>query len=90
MQRASGVGDTFGEEIVMYSDSDILKDVTAELKFERSLRDDDIAVGVRDGMVTLAGFVDSYADKWRAERTAGRVKGVKAVVNDLILLERRG
>jgi osmotically-inducible protein OsmY len=67
----------------MYSDNDILKDVTAELKFEPSLRDDDIAVGVRDGVVTLAGFVDSYADKWRAERIAGRVKGVKSVVNDI-------
>jgi osmotically-inducible protein OsmY len=67
----------------MMSDSDILKDVTAELKMEPTLRDDDIAVGVRDGVVTLAGFVDSYADKWRAERSAGKVKGVKAVVNDL-------
>jgi osmotically-inducible protein OsmY len=67
----------------MYSDSDILKDVTAELKMEPGLRDDDIAVGVRDGVLTLAGYVDSYADKWRAERIAGRVKGVKALVNDL-------
>ena len=40
-------------------------------------------MGVRDGVVTLAGFVDSYADKWRAERIASKVKGVKAVVNDL-------
>jgi osmotically-inducible protein OsmY len=67
----------------MYSDSDILKDVTAELKMEPGLRDDDIAVGVRDGVLTLAGYVDSYADKWRAERIAGRVKGVRALVNDL-------
>jgi osmotically-inducible protein OsmY len=71
------------EEIIMMSDTDILKDVTAELKMEPSLRDDDVAVGVRDGVVTLAGFVDSYADKWRAERIASKVKGVKAVVNDL-------
>jgi osmotically-inducible protein OsmY len=67
----------------MYSDSDILKDVVAEFKMEPSLRDDDIAVGVRDGVVTLAGWVDSYADKWRAERIASKVKGVKAVVNEL-------
>ena len=67
----------------MYSDSDILKDVVAEVKMEPSLRDDDTAVGVRDGVVTLAGFVDSYADKWRAERIASKVRGVKAVVNDL-------
>jgi osmotically-inducible protein OsmY len=65
------------------TDTDILKDVTAELKMEPSLRDDDVAVGVRDAVVTLAGYVDSYADKRRAERIAGKVKGLKAVVNDL-------
>src|SRR4051812_27750776 len=67
----------------MQSDSDIQRDVISALKAEPSLRDDDIAVGVRDGVVTLAGFVDSYADKWRSERVVSQVKGVKAVVNDL-------
>jgi osmotically-inducible protein OsmY len=67
----------------MRTDSDIMKDVTAELRWEPGLRDDDIAIGVRDGIVTLAGFVDSYADKWRAERVVARVKGVRAVANDL-------
>ena len=67
----------------MQTDNDIQKEVLAALKGEPSLRDDDIALGVRDGVVTLAGFVDSYADKWRAERTVSKLKGVKAVVNDL-------
>ena len=67
----------------MQNDSDIQRDVMAELKAEPNLRDDDIAVGVRDGVVTLAGFTDSFADKWRAERVVSRVKGVRAVVNDL-------
>jgi osmotically-inducible protein OsmY len=67
----------------MRTDSDITKDVIAELRWEQGLRNDDVAVGVRDGVVTLAGFVDSYADKWRAERVATRVKGVRAVANDL-------
>ena len=67
----------------MQTDSDIHKDVVAELNAEPNLRDDDIAVGVRDGVVTLAGYVDSYADKWRAERVVSKVKGVKAVVNEL-------
>jgi osmotically-inducible protein OsmY len=67
----------------MRTDSDILKDVAAELKWEPGLRDDDIAVSVRDGVVTLAGFADSYADKWRAERVASRVKGVRAIANDI-------
>jgi osmotically-inducible protein OsmY len=67
----------------MRTDDEILKDVIAELKYEPNLRDDDVAVSVRDAVVTLAGFVDSYADKWRAETVASRVKGVKAVANDL-------
>lgn len=65
------------------TDNDIQKDIFAELNTEPNLRDDDIAAGVRDGVVTLAGFVDSYADKWRAERVVSKVRGVKAVVNDV-------
>ena len=67
----------------MHTDSDIQKDVLAELNAEPNLRNDDLALGVRDGVVTLAGYVDSYADKWRAERVVSKVKGVKAVVNEL-------
>jgi osmotically-inducible protein OsmY len=65
------------------NDSEIQKDIMDELKWEPSLRNDDIAVAVRDGVVTLAGFADSFADKIRAERVAGRVKGVKAIANDI-------
>jgi len=57
---------------MLRTDTDIQKDVVAELRYDPSLRDDDIAVAVRDGVVTLAGFVDSYTEKWTAERVAGR------------------
>jgi osmotically-inducible protein OsmY len=67
----------------MHADSDIQKDIIAELNAEPNLRNDDIAVAVRDGVVTLAGYVDSYADRWRAERVVRDIKGVKAVVNEL-------
>jgi osmotically-inducible protein OsmY len=67
----------------MHTDNDIQQDVVAELNAEPNLRNDDIAVRVREGVVTLAGTVDSYADKWRAERVVSNVKGVKAVVNEL-------
>jgi osmotically-inducible protein OsmY len=66
-----------------YLDHDIQKDIVAELEWEPSLRNDDIAVGVREGVITLGGFVDSFADKSMAERVAGRVKGVRAVANEL-------
>jgi len=67
----------------MFSDNDIQRNITAELKWEPSLRDDDLAVGVREGIVTLGGFVDSYADKRKAEQAAARVKGVKAIANEV-------
>ena len=68
---------------MLYTDSNIQRDITQELQWEPSLRGDDIAVGVRDGVVTLGGFVDSWSEKGRAERVAARVKGVKAIANEL-------
>jgi osmotically-inducible protein OsmY len=44
---------------------------------------EDIATAVKDGVVTLAGTVDTYAQRYAAERAIERVKGVKAIVNDL-------
>src|SRR6266850_1799009 len=43
----------------------------------------DIAVAVKDGVVTLTGFVRSYGQKTEAEQTAKRVAGVVAVANDI-------
>jgi osmotically-inducible protein OsmY len=68
---------------MLRTDTEINKDIVAELKWEPSLRNDDIAVGVRDGVVTLAGFVDSYADRYKAENVVSKVKGVKAIVNEI-------
>jgi osmotically-inducible protein OsmY len=65
------------------TDTELQKDIADELKWEPSLRNDDIAIGVRDGVVTLAGFVDSYSDRWKAERVTSRIRGVKAVANDI-------
>jgi osmotically-inducible protein OsmY len=70
-------------EVVMRTDSEIQRDIEDELRWDPSLENDDVAVSVRDGVVTLAGYVKSYLDKWHAERVAGRVKGVKAIANDL-------
>ena len=42
-----------------------------------------IGVTARDGVVTLTGFIDSYAGKLAAERAVKRVRGVRAVANDL-------
>jgi osmotically-inducible protein OsmY len=71
------------KEEAMRKDIEIQNDVVAELKWEPGLKDDDIAVGVRDGVVTLGGAATSYGDKMTAERVASRIKGVKAIANDI-------
>jgi osmotically-inducible protein OsmY len=67
----------------MRSDTEIRDDVEAELRYDPDMANADIAVSVKDGVVTLAGFARSYFQKWEAERAAKRVKGVRAVANDL-------
>jgi osmotically-inducible protein OsmY len=67
----------------MKSDSDIKRDVEAELKWDPDIDRTDIAVAVKDGVVTLTGFVRSYTQKWQAERDAKRVSGVVGVANDI-------
>ena len=67
----------------MKTDIDIKRDVEEELRFNPDLDATDIAVAVKDGVVTLSGFVRSYSQKWEAERTAKRVQGVSALANDI-------
>ncbi|HUY76457.1 MAG TPA: BON domain-containing protein [Ktedonobacterales bacterium] len=40
---------------------------------------------VKDGIVTLTGWIDSYAKRWAAEDAAHRVRAVMAVANDLVV-----
>jgi osmotically-inducible protein OsmY len=67
----------------MKSDEEIRRDVEAELKWDPDIDPKDIGVAASDGVVTLAGFVRSYSQRWQAERDAKRVSGVRAVANDL-------
>jgi osmotically-inducible protein OsmY len=67
----------------MKSDAEIKRDVEEELRWDPDIDASDIAVAVKDGVVTLSGFVRSYTQKWQAERDAKRVEGVLAVANDI-------
>jgi osmotically-inducible protein OsmY len=67
----------------MRSDSDIRRDVEDELRWTPDLDPTDIAVAVNTGVVTLAGFVRSFMQKYQAETAAKRVAGVIGVANDL-------
>jgi osmotically-inducible protein OsmY len=67
----------------MKSNEETERDVREELKWDPDLDASDIAVSVKDGVVTLAGFVKSYTERLEAEIAAKRVAGVRAVANDI-------
>jgi osmotically-inducible protein OsmY len=57
----------------------VLRQLTWDPEFDASL----VGVSTKDGIVTLSGYVDTYAAKLAAERATRRVYGVKAVANEL-------
>ncbi len=67
----------------MRLDADIKRDVEDELRSDPDIDATDIAVAVKDGVVTLSGFVRSYRQRRRAERDAKRVAGVVGLVNNI-------
>jgi osmotically-inducible protein OsmY len=65
------------------TDEQIQRDVLEELKWDARVQPNEIGVAVKDSIVTLTGWVDSFTKKWAAEEAALRVPGVKAVANDI-------
>jgi osmotically-inducible protein OsmY len=67
----------------MRLDSDIKRDVEAELRWAPDVCETDIAVKVTSGVVALTGYAVNAYEKYRAEVAVKRVTGVTAVANDL-------
>ena len=67
----------------MSKDKQLQQSVLDELAFEPSVASAHIGVTAKDGVVTLSGHVPSYWEKRSAEAAASRVKGVKAVVEEI-------
>lgn len=67
----------------MKTDSELKKDVQSELLWDPLVPEAKIGVSVTEGVVTLTGHLDSYAEKVAARRAAERVGGVKAVAVEL-------
>ncbi len=65
------------------TDKDLRRDVLDELDFDPSLDAGDIGVAVSEGVVTLTGHVGSYAEKVEAERAVRRVRGVRAIAQEI-------
>ena len=64
-------------------DKTLRQNIMDELEFEPSIDAEHIGVAVENGIVTLTGHVPSYAQKTHAELTAGRVKGVRGIAQEI-------
>jgi osmotically-inducible protein OsmY len=65
------------------TDLELKRSVETELNWEPSIDAAEIGVAAKDGVVTLSGHVKSFWERWSAERTASRVSGVRAIVNEV-------
>ncbi len=64
-------------------DEDLATDVLRELSWDPRVQPNEITVTVRNRVVTLGGWVDTYAKRRAATEAAHRIRGVKAVANDI-------
>jgi osmotically-inducible protein OsmY len=80
MQSQVNNGKTF-----VLTDSEIRDFVIEEIEYDPMVTSNDIVVMVKDGVVSLAGVVDSYGTRVAADMAAWRVLGVRDVINDTIV-----
>jgi osmotically-inducible protein OsmY len=67
----------------MRSDFDIKRDVEDELRSDPDIDATDIAIAVKDGVVTLTGFVRSFRQRRKAEQDVKHVAGVIGMANNI-------
>jgi osmotically-inducible protein OsmY len=65
------------------TDAQLKADVTDELAWDPAINSTHVGVMVQDGVVTLAGHLDSFAEKHAVERAVRRVAGVRGIALDL-------
>lgn len=67
----------------MRNDEEIRDDIIAELEWDPKIESTEIGVTVKEGAVSLMGVVGSYAEKLAAEQAAKRVRGVRAIAEEI-------
>jgi len=67
----------------MKTDAQLRQDVLDELKWDPTVREAEIGVAVKGGVVTLSGYVEHYGQKYAAERAVERVSGLRALADSL-------
>lgn len=70
------------------SDDQIYDQVRRKLANDPDVKGGSFEVDVKDGVVTIKGVVEKDKFKEKAERVAKKVKGVKGVVNQLVVKPR--
>jgi len=69
----------------MKTNSELQRDVQDEINWAPNITAGEIGVTAKDGVITLTGNVPSYFEKHAAEKVAGRVAGVKAIAEELLV-----
>lgn len=67
----------------MKTDSDIKKDVMAELEWDPEINSANVGIAVKDGVITVSGHLDTYSEKFSIERALRRVDGVRAIAMEV-------
>lgn len=67
----------------MKTDADLKREIEAELAWDPAVKSTAIGVAVRNGVVTLSGHLENYAEKWAVEDALRRVAGVTAIALEL-------
>lgn len=67
----------------MKTDADLKKDVLTELSWDPLIPETRVGVTVNEGVVTLSGHLDTYAEKVATKRAVERVGGVKAIAMEI-------
>ncbi|MDH3665286.1 MAG: BON domain-containing protein, partial [Alphaproteobacteria bacterium] len=69
----------------MTRDEQIKSDIVEELEWDPRVQASDVGVTVKDGAVTLTGTIKSFPAKIAAEQAAKRVKGVRAIAEEIVV-----
>lgn len=67
----------------MKTDAQLKKDVVEELEWDPSINATHVGVAVKDGVVTLTGHLNTFAEKYAIERAVQRVGSVKGIAVEL-------
>jgi osmotically-inducible protein OsmY len=72
-----------GTSLLWQTDGQLHDAVRRQLDWEPSINAEEIALLASDGVITLTGFVNTYGEKLAAEQAVKRVRGVRAIANDI-------